>query len=106
MRKATVWSLIGIFGISYLFVMPEANAGRRVEEINSRLENQSGRVPGKGKHKMTTGEQIRADEADYRIANQEQRMRTRHHGKLTKHDQRVLNRELNRNSRRIHADKQ
>jgi hypothetical protein len=103
MRKALVMSL---FGLLVWGTITAAHAGPRVTEINSRMEEQSGRIQhGKGKHKMSVGQQTRADEADYRIAAQEQAMRGRHNGKLTKHDQRVLNRKLNRNSRRIQANK-
>ena len=103
MRKTLVMSL---FGLLVSGTISAAHAGPRVTEVNSRLEEQSGRVQhGKRKHKMSAGQQTRADEADYRIAAQEQTMRGKHNGKLTKHDQRVLNRKLNRNSGRIHAGK-
>ena len=84
------------------FVLTNSDAQAR-RSINSRLEEQSGRI-GQGLDKKGTNkaQDRRADEASYRIAAQEQAMRTKHNGHLTKHDQRKLRRELNGNSRRIH----
>lgn len=81
-----------------LLVITAANA----DDINRRLERQSGRV-GHGldqKHKSQKA-LMRADDASYRMDAEEQRMKTRHQGNLTRHDKNRLNRQLNRNSGRI-----
>jgi len=92
--------------IGALLFLPQQAQADRTTQINNRLGDQSGRIQrGKGKHKMTPSQQARADERDYRIEAQEQTMRGKHGGHLTKQDQRRLNHELNRNSRRIHNDK-
>jgi hypothetical protein len=104
MKKLTLPAILLISLIS----APAAISGEGVNDINSRLENQSGRIGdglGQKKHKKDEKKLMRADDASYKIEAQEQAMRTRHGGKLTRHDQRVLNRRLNRNSRRIHNGK-
>ena len=99
-------ALVLLVAIGALVAIPQQAQADRTTQINNRLENQSGRIQrGKGKHKMNAGQQTAADERDYRIEAQEQAMRAKHGGNLTKQDQRRLNRELNGNSRRIHNDK-
>ena len=79
-----------------------AFAESRQAQVNSRIENQQGRVARKGsKKKMSTAQQMRADEATYRMTDEEQRMKTRHKGRLTRRDQRILNNQLDRNNARI-----
>jgi hypothetical protein len=81
---------------------PCSYAGHRVKQINGRLEDQSGRIAAGFDQKNKNKRQLmRADNASYRASTEEQAMRTRHGGKLTRHDQNVLNRQLNRNSARI-----
>ena len=74
----------------------------RVGQVNSRLENQSGRsTRAATKGKTSPEATVRADEAQYRMSAEQQNMRSRHGGRLTKRDQRRLNRQLNRNSNRM-----
>ena len=70
--------------------------------FNNRERNQERRTQkAKKNHKMSADEQARADERTYKAESEENRMRGEHKGKLTRHDRRKLNRQLNRNSRRI-----
>jgi hypothetical protein len=92
-------ALMAALAISYGSLALPAHA----DDINSRLENQYGRV-GKGlskKKKVNRAQEMKADDKQYAIAAEEQNMKSRHGGKLTKADKRKLNRQLNNNSRRI-----
>lgn len=105
MNKLFAISLAAVLGLS-LLILTESAQAKRTTQVNDRFERQSERITNGADHKkMSTGEQTRRDEADYRMENEQQRMRTRHGGKLTHGDQRRLNRQLNRNSRKIHRDK-
>lgn len=82
--------------------LPSANA----DDIDRRLERQSGRVQnGKKHHKLSPEQQAKRDEADYRVASEAMTMRGKNNGKLTRRDRRQLNRQLNCNSRRIRNGK-
>jgi len=74
----------------------------RRAEVNGRLANQNARIH----HEVRTGQISRAKAArlhaaDHRIRTQERRMAARNGGHITKPEQRRLNREENRTSRRI-----
>jgi hypothetical protein len=74
--------------------------------INQRLENQQDRIQaGTRDDQLTKGErtQLRADDAAIRA--QERVYRQANDGTLTRGERRQLNRELNRNSRRIYRDR-
>jgi hypothetical protein len=93
---------LALAAVLLISCLPSANA----DDINRRLERQSGRIQnGKKHHKLSPEEQARRDEATYRVASEEMTMRGKHNGKLTRRDRRQLNRELNRNSRRIRNGK-
>jgi hypothetical protein len=105
MRKTIATSMAVLMGLSLLACIQPADA-KRVDQVDNRFERQSERITNGVDHKkMNAGEQTRRDEADYRMENEQQNMRNRHGGKLTRGDQRRLNRQLNRNSRKIHRDK-
>jgi hypothetical protein len=106
MHKTLALSFAALLTASLFWAASSAQADPRVTQVNSRFADQTGRIQrGKGKHKMTPAQQTRANEAVYRMVNEQQNMRSRHHGKLTERDQRSLNRQLDRNSRQINRDK-
>ena len=79
----------------------------RVNEIQGRIDNQENRInQGLGKGQIN-GKQAARDEArDARVERQLQRDEAKHGGHITKGEQAQLNRELNRNSRAIHNQRQ
>jgi hypothetical protein len=101
-KLSLIFSALFIAGC--LGEIPAAHADS-ADRFNSRFERQSERIDkGRGKRKMTPAEQTRHDEAEYRMENEMQRMRTKN-GKLSVRDRRRLNRQLNRNSRGIRRDR-
>jgi hypothetical protein len=74
----------------------------RVNQVNSRIDNQEKRINEERKEGELTGKQARTDRRDLRTINQEKHdMRSQDNGHLTRADQRSLNQQLNHNSRRI-----
>lgn len=69
------------------------------DNINSRLEHQQGKIAKQqGKKKISAYRAAKADENCYKMLGEEQKMRDRHHGKLTRRDKNRLNRRMNRNA--------
>lgn len=74
----------------------------RVNEVNGREANQENRINNGVKNgQLTQGQATRLQNGENRIQNQEKRDMAAHDGHLTKGEQRHLNREQNRESRRI-----
>lgn len=74
--------------------------------INQRIENQRDRIQaGTRDDQLTKGERTRLRADDAAVRAQERVYRRANDGKLTKGERRQLNRELNRNSRRIYRDR-
>jgi hypothetical protein len=74
--------------------------------INQRLENQKDRIQaGTRDDQLTTGERTRLRANDAAIRAQERVYRRANDGTLTRSEKQQLNRELNRNSRRIYRDR-
>ncbi len=74
----------------------------RVNEVNSRIDNQERRINKERREGELTRAQAQADRSNLKAINQEKHdMRSTDGGHLTKADQRALNQQLNRNSRRI-----
>jgi hypothetical protein len=74
--------------------------------INERIENQRDRIAaGTKDDQLTKGESTRLRADDAAIKAQERVYRSANDGKLTKGERKQLNRELNRNSRRIYRDR-
>lgn len=74
----------------------------RVNEVNGRIDNQERRINTERKAGELTKGQAQADRSNLKAINQEKHeMRSTDGGHLTKADQRVLNKQLNKNSRRI-----
>jgi hypothetical protein len=74
----------------------------RVNQVNSRIDNQEKRINQERREGELTGHQARQDRRNLRAINQEKHdMRKEDNGHLTRADQRALNQQLNHNSRRI-----
>ncbi|MGB7599868.1 MAG: hypothetical protein WBM24_06165 [Candidatus Sulfotelmatobacter sp.] len=78
----------------------------RVNEVNTREQNQQDRIAnGVQNGTMTPGQASRVENREQNIENQQKADMAAHNGHLTKGEQRQLNREQNRTSRRIYKDK-
>jgi hypothetical protein len=78
----------------------------RVNEVNTREQNQQDRIAnGEKNGTLTPGQASRLEAQQQHIDNQEKADMAAHNGHLTKAEQRQLNREQNRASRRIYNDK-
>jgi hypothetical protein len=78
----------------------------RVNEVNTREQNQQDRIANGVKNgTMTPGQAAHVEHQEQHIENQEKRDMAAHNGHLTKAEQDKLNREQNHTSREIHRDK-
>ncbi len=92
--------------ITLLAVLVAVSTGAvRADDIESRLSKQQGRIGKAQGNKKLSGSQVtRADNFDYKITAEEQEMKTKNHGKLTRRDKAKLNRQINRNTRTINRE--
>ncbi|HVI07269.1 MAG TPA: hypothetical protein VND65_03135 [Candidatus Binatia bacterium] len=78
----------------------------RVNEVNTREQNQQDRIANGVKNgTMTPGQAAHVERQEQHIENQEKADMAAHNGHLTKGEQRQLNREQNHTSREIYKDK-
>ncbi|HUA16619.1 MAG TPA: hypothetical protein VMG31_15095 [Verrucomicrobiae bacterium] len=78
----------------------------RVNQVNGRETNQQNRIANGVKNgQLKPGQTARLERGEQRLQNNEKRDMSKDNGHLTKANQRQLNRESNRMSRRIAADK-
>jgi predicted transglutaminase-like cysteine proteinase len=78
----------------------------RVNQVNRRETRQQARIAnGVKSGKLTPAQTARLEKGEKRLQNNEKRDMAKNNGHLTKQDQRQLNRESNRMSRRIARDK-
>jgi len=78
----------------------------RVNQVNRRETNQQNRIANGVKNgQLTPGQTARLERGEQRLQNNEKRDMAKDNGHLTKQDQRQLNRESNRMSKRIATDK-
>ncbi len=78
----------------------------RVNQINRREGRQQARIAqGVKSGQLTPGETRRLERGEQRLQNNEKKDMAKDNGHLTKQDQRQLNREANRMSKRIYRDK-
>jgi uncharacterized lipoprotein YajG len=78
----------------------------RVNQINQREQNQQNRIANGIKNdKLTPGQAARLEKGQQRLVNNEKKDMAANNGHLTKKDQRQLNHEANRQSRKIYKDK-
>ena len=74
----------------------------RVNQVNKRIDNQEHRINQERKEGEITKGQARQDRRNLSKINQEKHdMRSMDKGHLTKGDQKALNQQLNKNSRKI-----
>lgn len=78
----------------------------RVNQVNRRETRQQNRIANGIKNdKLTPGQTARLEHGEQRLQRNEKRDMAKDNGHLTKKDQRQLNRESNRMSKRIYKDK-
>jgi hypothetical protein len=78
----------------------------RVNEVNTREQNQQDRIANGVKNgTMTPGQAAHVEHQEQHIENQEKRDMAAHNGHLTKAETRQLNKEQNHTSREIYRDK-
>lgn len=78
----------------------------RVNEVDSRLQNQQNRVDAGVKDgQLNAKEAARDTKRDERVSQQLSKDEAKHGGHITKREQRKLNKELNKNSKRIHRQR-
>jgi uncharacterized lipoprotein YajG len=78
----------------------------RVNEVNGRETNQQDRIANGVKNgTLTPGQTSRVENREQHFENQQKADMAAHNGHLTKGEQRQLNKEQNRTSRRIYKDK-
>ncbi|MGA9039687.1 MAG: hypothetical protein WB421_04050 [Terriglobales bacterium] len=78
----------------------------RVNQVNQREQNQQDRIANGVKNdKLTPGQTANLEKGQQRLQNNEKKDMAADNGHLTKQDQRQLNREANRQSRKIAKDK-
>lgn len=97
---------IAVLTVKVLVLLPGLALAQNAE-VNQRLSNQTQRIDNGLAHgTLTTPEAQRLQRTDSRVVTQEQRMQARDGGgPLTAGQDIRLNRELNRNSRRIYKEK-
>jgi hypothetical protein len=91
---------------------PQAGPGQddpghpRVNEVNTREQNQQDRIANGVKNgTMTPGQAAHVERQEQRIDNQEKRDMAAHNGHLTKAETKQLNKEQNHTNREIYRDK-
>jgi len=78
----------------------------RVNQVNQRETNQQNRIANGVKNgQLKPGQTARLERGEQRLQNNEKRDMAKDNGHLTKRDQRQLNHEANRMSKRIANDK-
>jgi hypothetical protein len=78
----------------------------RRAEVNGRLANQNGRIQqGEKNGQLTPGQAKQLHKEDRNIRKEERRMAAKDGGHITKKDQAKLNRQENKVSKQIHAEK-
>ena len=75
----------------------------RVNEIDQRLENQQTRINnGINDGQLNARQAARDEKRDAKISQELSRDEAKHNGHITKAEQRKMNRQLNKNSKKIH----
>ena len=78
----------------------------RVNEVNQREQNQQNRIANGVKNgKLTPGQTAHLEKGEQRLQNNEKKDMAKDNGHLTKQDQKQLNKEANRQSKKIYKDK-
>ncbi len=92
-----------VSGVSGAAMAQNVPGHPRINEVDQRLENQQDRVDaGVNKGQLNAKQEARDDARDTRVAQRLSADEAKNGGKITKGEQRRLNRALNRNSRHIY----
>jgi len=104
-------SLLSILGITICMVTFAQGPGHqpkhiqdhpKVNQVNSRIDNQEKRITQERKEGDLTKAQAKQDRKNLSTINQEKKdMRKMDNGHLTNKDQKALNQQLNQNSKKI-----
>ncbi len=98
-------SLLALPAVASANVRWNAEHPRRAE-VNQRLENQNARIDeGRRDGELTGREARRLHAEDHTIRREERAMAAANGGHITRREQRLLNRQENRASRRIYREK-
>src|SRR6185295_9843724 len=98
MKNSRVITVLSSLAVLSVLVTPVAIA----DNIDNRIQKQQGQAGKMNANKrMNAGNAKAADNATYRIQAEEQKLKDKHGGQLTRADKRKLNRQLNRNERLI-----
>ncbi len=103
----TLASLVAGMLATPVFAQETADPGHpRVNEVDQRLENQQNRIDNGVKDGQINGKELTRDEKrDEKVQQQLSADESKNGGHITKAEQRKLNRELNKNSRKIHKQR-
>ena len=108
MRNIVIATTLSFFvTIAPVIAMAQDVPGHpRENEINSRLENQQDRISaGSAQGQLNARQAARDSAVDNRVAREESRDEALHNGHITKAEQAKMNRQLNRDSARIHDER-
>jgi TolA-binding protein len=110
MKKSLVAVLALVLAISSGAVMaqtdPDVPGHPRENEVNQRLENQQTRTDnGVQNGQVNAKQEMRDQNRDTRVEHQESVDEAKHNGHLTAKEQTHMNKELNKNSRDIHKQR-
>jgi len=99
----TVVLVSGLYGAAKADDVP---GHPRINEIDQRLENQQSRIDaGVNRGQINAKQEARDNALDSKVAQQLSADEAKQGGRITKSEQRHLNRELNRNSARIYKQR-
>jgi len=101
-KLAITASLLGaIFGTSYAQDTWQKDHPRRTQ-VNQRLNNQNKRINKEEKEgEISKGQAAKLHKNDHKMRQEERDMASQNHGHITKQEQKTLNQQENKNSRKI-----
>lgn len=108
MTKQTIVAILLGFGVTTSLASAQTTAPAAPDRppVNQRIENQRDRIQaGVQNDQLTKGEATRLAAGDAAIHAEERVDRKANDGHLTNSEHRQINRQLNRNSRRIYRDR-
>ena len=99
---ALALSLAGVAGAARAADTQWQKEHPRREQVNDRLANQNKRIDAKvADGQMTKGQAAKLHKDDHQIRQEERDMAAQNGGHITKQEQKTLNQQENRNSRKI-----
>jgi Skp family chaperone for outer membrane proteins len=114
MKKHVILSLVAtaiLAGSSFSAFAQDAGtavAGHpRVNEVDQRLQNQQNRIDAGVKDgQINAKQEMRDEKRGTRVSQQLSKDEAKHNGHITKHEQKKLNKELDKNSKHIQKQKE